>query len=375
MGKIKTLIIILILFYGAFPLLVTAPSFENGMESEPTKTILLIPPGYDEHGRLVYPPKIEPTPPPPGGDTLQQLMMIHRCMTNNSEIMNFIRTCGLKEIKPVPINRTHYLVYLIPEEDIPVKMIFLEHRIENRVIWAKLIDINETVPFKIPDPYDDFFNVYPEAKQNDSIVSFINTYKPCSWKEVLPYLNSNSSFVYLIADKNEDFYELIYLKQGGDIKWVKILNGSELAVNKKEALRIVAKKMNSSMSATDIHIVLNKNLRPIWVISYMAGPFVTVYYVATDDGKFNDNFASAKIDGSQELVGKVSNFVKGQDAIILDEGAIKESSYVIPVSGEDLTETLVGNADNRKFMYQIPGFTGVFVLLTIIVLIRIRKTQ
>ncbi|MDY0386703.1 MAG: hypothetical protein RBT65_06130 [Methanolobus sp.] len=263
-------------------------------------------------------------PPPPGNNRFDQFFGRHRNMEQNSEIMDFISTYGLKDFQEVHINRTHTYVYLIPKENCSKKMVFLDPPSEE-ILWVRVIDMNETIPFEPAGPLDDFFDAHPEAEKNATIISFINSYDPREWKEIPRDLNRNSSVVYLIADKGDVFRELIFMEQKGDIRWVKTFNELQVAVNKQEALNIAAKKMNSSVSPVDVHIVF-RDSQPFWVVTYITGPAATTYYIDTDGGE-------------------VYYYLMDAEA-----------------------------AESKESLYKTPGFGGMLTLLAFVASLRVRKT-
>ncbi|WP_445475697.1 hypothetical protein ACT9XH_02870 [Methanococcoides methylutens] len=184
-------------------------------------------------------------------------------------------------------------------------MVFFD-RSGEEILWVRVIDMNETIPFEPPGPLDDFFAAYPEAEKNDTIISFINSYDPGKWKEISTDLNRSSSMVYLVADRDV-FRELVFMEQKGNISWVKTFNEFQVAVDKEQALLIAAKEMNSSVSPVDMHVVF-RDSQPFWVVTYINGPAATTFYIDTGDGEVYYYLMDAGVDGSGEPSNDVPGF-------------------------------------------------------------------
>lgn len=231
--------------------------------------------------KIVMPALAEPLPLRPGDSfsRMEIFLIQHRDMKENQEIMDFINTCGISDFQEIDVNRTHTYVYVFPKENCSNKLVFLER--SGEIIWVRQIGMNETIPFKAPEPLDDLFSAYPAIENNETISSFIETYAPKKWKKT--QMNRNSSLVYLISE-NEIFKELMFLETNGSIVQVEIFDESRISMNRTRALEIAGNRINSSKSPEDIQIVFSGS-EALWAVTYMEGFTATTLFVDTDNGE------------------------------------------------------------------------------------------
>jgi hypothetical protein len=218
--------------------------------------------------------------PPPGDDSIEYFLARHMNMEEDPEIMDFVNTCGISDYKEVDVNRTHTYIYLIPKINCSNKLVFLE--ISGDIIWVQQIGMNETISFKQPGPLDGLFSAYPSAKKNETINSFIETYRPVKWKA--NPIDMNSSVVYIIAE-NKTFREISFLEKDENIIKVDTFDESKVSVSMTEAVEIAGNQLNSTISPQDVRIVFSGS-EPFWAVTYMDGPTATTYFIDTENGDF-----------------------------------------------------------------------------------------
>jgi hypothetical protein len=254
------------------------------------------------------------TPPPGDGFSRAEIFRLQHMylIEENQEIMDFINACGISDYEITYINRTHRYKYIIPKEKCSKKLVFLEiskgrgEKWKREIVWVRQIGMNETIPFEPAGPLDDFFAAHPEAEDNDTIISFIDSHDPRKWKEIPTDMNQTSSLVYLVANRDV-FRELMFMEQKGNIRWVKTFNELQVSVDKEQALHIAAKEMNSSVSPIDIHVVF-RDSHPFWVVTYITGPTATTFYIDTTDGEVYYYLKDAETDEPGQSSYKVPGF-------------------------------------------------------------------
>lgn len=228
-----------------------------------------------------------PLRPGDGFSRIEIFRLQHMNMEENQEIMSFINAYGISDYEIKNINDSYKFIYIIPNENYSKKLVFLERTGGNsenwkrEIVWVRQIGMNETIPFEPPGPLDDLFAAHPSAKNNETIVSFIEDYAPEKWKETR--INLNSSVVYLISG-NVVFRELMFIERDGNIVQVEIFDESKVLVNRTEALEIAGNRINSSVQPQDVRVVFSDS-NTLWSVTYMEGPAITTLYVDTGSGK------------------------------------------------------------------------------------------
>jgi hypothetical protein len=262
----------------------------------------------------VMPAFAEDLPPRPGdGDPIENYLMPHiLSMEEDQDVIDFINMYGISDYEIAYINDSYKFIYIIPKENHSKKLVFLERtggideKWKREIVWVRQIGMNETIPFEPAGPLDDFFAAHPEAEDNDTIISFIDSHDPRKWKEIPTDMNQTSSLVYLVANRDV-FRELMFMEQKGNIRWVKTFNELQVSVDKEQALHIAAKEMNSSVSPIDIHVVF-RDSHPFWVVTYITGPTATTFYIDTTDGEVYYYLKDAETDEPGQSSYKVPGF-------------------------------------------------------------------
>lgn len=226
-----------------------------------------------------------PPVPPPGYNTLTELLGRHPNVKNNSEIMNFIETYDLGNWYEKRVNESYRYVYLPPKKPYSKKLVYLnkdvdERQVNNSIQWVRLIDKDEELPVEKPDALRDFFVEHPEAKNNKEIADFIQAYNPKRWDDA--QVNGMCTHVYLISE-DHIFRELIFLEKNHTIEWIKMFEESQFAVNRTKALNIAKKRLNASAELDDIHIVL-RGSKPTWMLTYRDRYEAITFLIDVDNG-------------------------------------------------------------------------------------------